>query len=167
MILSRPVKPRASRTHDIVASVPLFTIRTFSIDGTQPQISSAISTSSGFGMPKLTPRAAVVADRIEHDARRVTENRRAPGADVVDVFVAIDVPDLGALGAIDEKRLAPETAKGAHGRVDATGNATAALARRVRRSETSCRTERRTFNVQRVNVQRLNAIDAATLTAVR
>ena len=50
------VKPRARRTHDIVASVPLFTIRTFSIDGTQRQISSAISTSSGLGMPKLTPR---------------------------------------------------------------------------------------------------------------
>ena len=37
--------------HDIVASVPLFTIRNFSIDGTQSQISSAISTSSGFGIP--------------------------------------------------------------------------------------------------------------------
>jgi hypothetical protein len=44
--------------HDMVASVPLFTIRTFSIEGTQWQINSAISTSSGFGIPKLKPRVA-------------------------------------------------------------------------------------------------------------
>jgi hypothetical protein len=42
---------------DMVASVPLFTIRTFSIDGIHLQINSAISTSSGFGIPKLKPRA--------------------------------------------------------------------------------------------------------------
>ena len=35
MILSRLVKPRARRIHDMVASVPLLTIRTFSIDGIQ------------------------------------------------------------------------------------------------------------------------------------
>src|SRR5437773_7128574 len=58
MILSRPVNARARRMHDIVASVPLLTIRTFSIDGTQSQINSAISTSSGFGIPKLNPRVA-------------------------------------------------------------------------------------------------------------
>ena len=44
--------------HDIVASVPLFTIRTFSMEGIQLQINSAISTSNGLGIPKLTPRVA-------------------------------------------------------------------------------------------------------------
>ena len=44
---------------DIVASVPLLTMRTFSIEGTQAQIVRAISISYGFGMPKLTPRLAV------------------------------------------------------------------------------------------------------------
>ena len=61
MILSRPVNARARRIHDIAASVPLFTIRTFSIEGIQSQINSAISSSSGFGIPKLNPR--VVASR--------------------------------------------------------------------------------------------------------
>src|SRR6266567_8208860 len=51
MILSRPVKARASRRHDMVASVPLLTIRTFSIAGIHLQSNSAISTSSGFGIP--------------------------------------------------------------------------------------------------------------------
>ena len=45
MILSRPVKPRASRTADIVASVPLLHMRTFRIEGTNRMISSAMSTS--------------------------------------------------------------------------------------------------------------------------
>jgi len=58
MILSHPVKPRAKRNADMAASVPLFTIRIFWIDGIQLQISSANSTSSGLGMPKLRPCAA-------------------------------------------------------------------------------------------------------------
>ena len=52
------MNPRASRTQLIVASVPLLTIRTFSTEGTIRQIASAISTSSGFGVPKLNPSAA-------------------------------------------------------------------------------------------------------------
>ena len=48
--------------HDIVASVPLLTIRTFSMLGTQLWISAAISISFRCGIPKLTPRGA--ASRI-------------------------------------------------------------------------------------------------------
>jgi hypothetical protein len=55
MILSRFVNPRASRMADIVASVPLLHIRTFWIDGTNRTMSSAISTSEGFGVPKEVP----------------------------------------------------------------------------------------------------------------
>jgi hypothetical protein len=59
MIFDLPVNPRASRIQLIVASVPLFTMRTFFTDGTMRQIVSAISTSNGFGVPKLNPRPAV------------------------------------------------------------------------------------------------------------
>ena len=55
MILLRPVKPRAKRIADIVASVPELHMRTFSTDGTALTTNSAIRTSSGFGMPKLVP----------------------------------------------------------------------------------------------------------------
>ena len=56
--------------HDIVASVPLLTIRTFSIEGTHAQIVRAISISYGLGMPKLTPRlaASVMASRTTRGA---------------------------------------------------------------------------------------------------
>ena len=61
MILSRPVKPLATRTADITASVPELTIRTISMEGTTRQISSAISTSAGVAAPKLNPDFAAFA----------------------------------------------------------------------------------------------------------
>ncbi len=66
MILSRPVKPRARRTADMVASVPLLHRRTFWIDGKNRTISSAMVTSPSVGVPKLVPRsrAAAIAARI-------------------------------------------------------------------------------------------------------
>src|SRR5450432_2965099 len=96
--------------HDIVASVPLFTIRTFSIDGTQRQISSAISTSSGF------------THSINHNGGRMPKNGWPPGADVIDIFPAVDVPDVGALRALDKKWLTTQTAESTDGRVDTAGN---------------------------------------------
>jgi hypothetical protein len=55
-ITSRPVNPRASRIALIVASVPEFTSRTFSMLGTAAMISSASSLSASVGAPKLVPR---------------------------------------------------------------------------------------------------------------
>ena len=54
---------------------------------------------------------------------RMAENRWAPGADVIDVFVAIDVPHARAFGFVDEKRLAAHGAERAHGRIHAAGDA--------------------------------------------
>ncbi len=58
MILSRRVKPRASRIALMHASVPLLVMRIFFTPGTSSQINFAIFTSSGFGMPKLVPNSA-------------------------------------------------------------------------------------------------------------
>ena len=55
MILSRLVNPRASRMALMHASVPELHIRTFCTPGTSEQMSFAIVTSNGFGMPKLVP----------------------------------------------------------------------------------------------------------------
>ena len=38
-------------------------------------------------------------------------DQRAPGADVVDVAVAVDVPDFGPLPAIDKDRISPDRAR--------------------------------------------------------
>jgi hypothetical protein len=53
---------------------------------------------------------------------RVADDHRAPGADVVDVALAVGVPHIGALGAGDEARRAAHRTEGADGRVDAAGN---------------------------------------------
>ena len=66
-----------------------------------------------------------VADSLDDDLRRVAENRWSPRADVIDVFFAIDVPDFGAGGALDEERLAIQAAERADGRVNAAGNSLA------------------------------------------
>ena len=66
MIFERPVNPRANRMVDMVASVPLLHMRTFSTEGTILTIRSAISTSAGPGVPKLVPldRASATASRM-------------------------------------------------------------------------------------------------------
>ena len=58
MNFSRPVYARASRSALIVASVPEFTIRTTSTEGTRRVINPAICTSMAVGAPKLVPEAA-------------------------------------------------------------------------------------------------------------
>ena len=55
MIRRRPVKPRATRSADIVASVPEETSRIFSIDGIMKRTSSPNSTSRAVGAPKVVP----------------------------------------------------------------------------------------------------------------
>ena len=62
------------------------------------------------------------ANRIDNYARRMTQNRRAPRSDVIDVLVAIDVPNLCAFSALDKERLAIQSAKCAHGGIYTTGN---------------------------------------------
>ena len=60
MILLRPVNPRASRTADMVASVPEFTSRTCCTGSTRAMISSARSISASVGAPNDKPVVAAV-----------------------------------------------------------------------------------------------------------
>ena len=52
----------------------------------------------------------------------VAENQRSPGADVVDVLVAIGVEDVGGLAAHHKRRISAHRAKGTHRGVDAARN---------------------------------------------
>ena len=61
-------------------------------------------------------------DGLEHLGVGVTEDHRPPRADEVDVAVAVDVGEPGALGAGDEARDAAHTTEGPHRRVDPTGD---------------------------------------------
>ena len=64
-----------------------------------------------------------VADCVDYDFWRVSQNRRSPTADIIDVFISIHIPDSRPFPAIDEKRFAVYVAKCAHRRVYAAGNA--------------------------------------------
>ncbi|MPM32914.1 hypothetical protein SDC9_79481 [bioreactor metagenome] len=53
-------------------------------------------------------------DRVEHLGMRVPQQHRPPGADQVDVLVAVDVGDVRPPGRPDEPRRATDGAEGAH-----------------------------------------------------
>jgi len=52
----------------------------------------------------------------------VTEDGRSPGAHIINIFVAIDVPHARAFGLMDEERLSAHGAKRAHRRIHAAGD---------------------------------------------
>ena len=103
------MKPRASRSADIVASVPDDTSRTISIDGSSRHSVSAISISISVGAPNDRPCGAACDDGAHDRRMRVAEDRRPPRADVVDVALAVGVPHVGALRRASKKRGVPPT----------------------------------------------------------
>ena len=105
------MKPRASRIADIVASVPDDTSRTWST-GVRATISSASSTSGSAGVPNDVPRRDRALDRVDHLGMGVAEDHRAPGADQVDVLVAVDVVQVRA-DPLAMNRGVPPTARNA------------------------------------------------------
>jgi hypothetical protein len=72
------------------------------------------------GAPYEVP-ARRLRHRAHHGRVRVPQDQRAPGEDVVDVLVAVHVPEPRPARALHEERLAPHRAEGAHRRVDAAG----------------------------------------------
>ncbi|MNN47383.1 hypothetical protein D3C81_1618010 [compost metagenome] len=60
--------------------------------------------------------------RAHHLGVGVADDHRAPGADVVDIALAIGIPHISPFGARDEARRATHRAEGTHGGVHAAGN---------------------------------------------
>jgi hypothetical protein len=52
----------------------------------------------------------------------MTANGGSPGANVVDVLVIIDIPDVGTFDAIEDDGLATDRFEGANRRTNATGH---------------------------------------------
>src|SRR5262245_1568579 len=52
----------------------------------------------------------------------VAKNSRPPGADIINVLVAVNVPHARALSFVDEERLSTDSAKRTHWRIHASGN---------------------------------------------
>src|SRR5205823_6730341 len=51
------------------------------------------------------------AKRFEHNWGSMSENLRAPGADIVDVLVAVSIPEVRTQAADNERRVAADRAK--------------------------------------------------------
>ena len=67
--------------------------------------SSATTMASSVGWAKWVPRATRSRDRLDDRGVRVAGDRRAVAAVHVDVLVAVDVADLGALAVAHPDRL--------------------------------------------------------------
>src|SRR4051812_16660092 len=61
-----------------------------------------------------------VVERREDNAGGVAERERAPREHVVDVFMAVDIPDPGAISPLDDERLAADSAERANWRAHTT-----------------------------------------------
>ena len=86
-------------------------------------INSANSFSASVGAPKLVPRAERPAPMAAVTCRvGVAEDHRSPGADVIEVAVAVDIDELGPFGMVDEDRLAAHPAEGPGRAVHAPGD---------------------------------------------
>ena len=121
-IRSRPVKPRASRTAVLVASVPEFISRACSQLGDPrrdllgelhlPRRRGAVRRAVGGGS----------ADRRRDRRMGVAEDHRPVALHEIDVAPPFDVEDVGALGPGDDVRLAADRLEGADRRVDPAGD---------------------------------------------
>ena len=59
-------------------------------------------------------------DGVDHVGHGVAQNQRPPGADVVDVLVAVGIPDIGTFAAHQERRIAAHGAERPDRRVHAS-----------------------------------------------
>ncbi len=78
----------------------------------------------GRGSAEAGGVAGCALDGFDHGRKGVAQNHGTPGAEVVDVAIAVGVEEIRALGAVDKRRIAAHGAKGTHGRVDAAGKVT-------------------------------------------
>src|SRR5262245_5794821 len=74
------------------------------------------------GNAKAGPAVCRILDRPNDSRMGVAENGWTPGPDVINQFIAIDVPHVGTSGLLHKERLSTHGAEGAHRRVNASGD---------------------------------------------
>ena len=84
-------------------------------------------TSTPGGGTKAQAAGYGFYDGVFDDSGIMTQDHRAPGADVIDVAVAVHVIHAGTIRPLDEAGSAAHAAESANRRVNATGNKTAGL----------------------------------------
>ncbi len=89
-----------------------------------------IGVADHFGQLDLEPGGGSVGgpvfgcglDGLHDLGMAVAEDHRSPGADVIDIGVAVGIVNLGTLGALNEQRVAAHRLEGPHGAVDPPGD---------------------------------------------
>ena len=104
------------------ASVPELTSRTLSTDGSASHIIRASSTSPSGGSAEAGPVARGLPQRLDHRRVGMAQGQRPPRADVVDILVAVHVPDPAALSPRNERRRSLNRPERPHRAVDSTGD---------------------------------------------
>ena len=117
-----PVAPRASVTQVVVASVPFLENSAQSACVTRPTSRSASSTMRSVGPFRQSPcsicrRAAVIDGGVA-----MAEHDRPPAAHEIEIFAAVDIPEMTALAAREKLRIARGQAVGPHVAVHAAGH---------------------------------------------
>ena len=107
----------------IVASVPDDTRRTISIDGTRSQMQLGQLDLGSVRRAEAGAACAAAASTASTHARvGVAEDQRPPRADVVEVAVAVDVVEVGALAPLKKSGVPPTPPKARTGRVHPAGD---------------------------------------------
>ncbi len=106
---------------DMQASVPEETKRSFSTEGKQRVNELGQVGLGGGGGSEAGAAGRGLLDGLDDRREGVAEDHRAPGAEEVEVAVAVLVVEIGAFGMGEEGRIAADGAKGADGRVDSAG----------------------------------------------
>ena len=78
----------------------------------------------GFGRGRRAKACApfrCLLNRLHHQRVGVAQDHRPPGTEVVQVAIAIGVPQVRALGSHQERRISPDGAEGTHRRIYASG----------------------------------------------
>ena len=88
----------------MVASLPVLAKRTTSAEGTMRRRRSAASTSAEVAAAKCEPCAMACETDFNHLGMSVSLDERAERHHEVDVFVAVGVPDVRALAALQKYR---------------------------------------------------------------
>ena len=106
----------------MVASVPELTSLSFWTEGMAVIISWANSFSASVGAPKLVPLRRAVSMAMVYERMGVSENHGAPGEDIIEIAVAVDVEKAGPIAAFKEDWFAAHAAEGSGRAVDPAGH---------------------------------------------
>jgi hypothetical protein len=106
----------------MVASVPEFTSRTISMEGTASRMASASSTSCFGGRAETGADGERALERLEDRRMAMAQQQRSPGADVIDVALPSTSKMCDPSPRAMNTGLPPTLRKRAHRRIDAAGN---------------------------------------------